>query len=382
MGDFEIKKILRKFSLNSYDKDERKDICDWLSDEKNETSVKEALLEDLRNYQLDNSSSVKVDFTRIHDSIEEKIFGTKKTSENYIFDWKNKNVGYFLKIAALFILLLAGGGILSYVVFHPSQKVIVTYNEIKAPLGSKSEIILPDGSKVWLNAGSIIKYQNLFNKSNRDILLEGEAYFKVAKNKHIPFVVKTGDLNIVAVGTEFNVKAYKDEGIIETTLVEGRVTIRNNLRIKNYRDRMVFLNPRQMAVYVKDQQELRVEDINSIKQSSPKVLQPKKGVMYISTKVDPLPIISWKEDKLVFKGEELSNLAIKLGRKYNVSFLFESEKIKRFRFTGTLEDETLTQVLDVIKLTAPIDYRLEGKEVKIVENSTMMKKFSSHLKKK
>jgi ferric-dicitrate binding protein FerR (iron transport regulator) len=296
--------------------------------------------------------------------------------------YKQKSISWMLRVAAVFLLFFVCGGVLSYFIFHRPQVDDNTYSEIKAPLGGKSEVTLPDGSHVWLNAGSKIRYQNQFNKGNRNIVLEGEAYFKVAKNKHIPFIVKTGDLNIVAVGTEFNVKAYNDEGIIETTLVEGAVTIHNNHQLKNKPLQQVFLEPKQKAVYVRDQQALRVEDMNTIKKSNPEIVKPEKGLVYVAVRIDPIPIIAWKDNKLIFKGEEMSNLAVKLDRKYNVSISFDTENIKRYRFSGTLEDETLTQVLDVIKLTAPIDYELNGKEVKIFENTQMTQKFSNHLKKK
>ena len=102
----------------------------------------------------------------------------------------------------------------------------------------------------------------------------------------------------------------------------------------------------------------------------------------MADKIDPVPIVSWKQNRLILKGEELSSLLIKLERKYDVKFMYESDDIKQFRFTGTLENETLTQVLDVIKLSAPIEYKLDGKTVKISENKQMTKKFSGHLKKK
>jgi ferric-dicitrate binding protein FerR (iron transport regulator) len=104
--------------------------------------------------------------------------------------------------------------------------------------------------------------------------------------------------------------------------------------------------------------------------------------VYVAAKIDPVPIIAWKDNRLIFKGEEMSSLAIKLERKYNVSILFSSESLKQYRFSGTLEDETLTQVLDVIKYSAPIEYTLEGKEVKIAENTQMMNEFKDHLKRK
>src|SRR5690606_27755025 len=99
------------------------------------------------------------------------------------------------------------------------------------------------------------------------------------------------------------------------------------------------------------------------------------GTVYVEARTDPDPIISWKDNKMIFKGEKLGSLAVKLGRKYNVTFSFEKEEIKDYRFSGILEDETLTQVLDVIRLSAPIGYRLEGKTVMIYEDSSMMQKF-------
>jgi ferric-dicitrate binding protein FerR (iron transport regulator) len=287
-----------------------------------------------------------------------------------------------MRVAAAFLLIFIGGGVLSYYLFHQPQTIDATYSEIKAPLGAKSEVTLPDGSHVWLNAGSKIRYQNDFNKYNRNITLEGEAYFKVFKNKRLPFIVKTADLNIIAVGTEFNVKAYNEEGIVETTLVEGKVTIRNDKGSKGQSGQQIFLEPKQKAVYVKNQQELRVEDIKSIKKSNPEIIRPEKGIVYVAARIDPIPIIAWKDNRLIFKGEEMSSLAIKLERKYNVSILFSSESLKQYRFSGTLEDETLTQVLDVIKYSAPIEYTLEGKEVKIAENTQMMNEFKDHLKRK
>ena len=134
-----------------------------------------------------------------------------------------------ISIAAVFCIAFFLGTIFNHAslnIISPEQSVIsTTYNEIKAPLGARSEIRLNDGTEVMLNAGSSIKYRSDYNLLNRDLVLEGEAYFKVAKNMNLPLVVNAGNINIKATGTEFNVKAYSDEGIIETTLVNGEVEI-------------------------------------------------------------------------------------------------------------------------------------------------------------
>ncbi len=379
MGYLEFKALLEKYRNQQCNSEELRRLWDSLTDERKERMAEAILTEDLNNFRLNESDIEKVNFESIFKSLEARIVHQELHEEPKI--QKTKGILVFTRVAAVFLLSFLAGSIFTHFWGRQGQNVEVTFCEIKAPLGGKSEVTLPDGSHVWLNAGSKIKYLNQFNQNNRNITLEGEAYFKVAKNTKLPFIVKTGDLKIIAVGTEFNVKSYNDEGIIETTLVEGKVTIRND-RQTNQSQKFIYLVPAQKAVYIRDQQELKVEDMNTIKESNPEVIEPQKGVVYVAEKIDPVPIIAWKDNKLIFKGEEISNLAIKLGRKYNVTISFASENIKQYRFSGTLEDETLTQVLDVIKLTAPIDYELDGKEVKIFENTKMAEKFSNHLKRK
>jgi ferric-dicitrate binding protein FerR (iron transport regulator) len=202
----------------------------------------------------------------------------------------------------------------------------------------------------------------------------------VTKNNKLPFNVRTDDLNIVAIGTEFNVKSYVDEGIIETTLVEGKISIHQNRQTKSKSTTLIVLEPHQKAVYVKEGQLLTIEDLKTVRHTKPEVLELKRGIIYLAEQVDPVPDISWKDNRLILQGEEFSSLLIKLERKYDVKFNYATDNIKQFRFTGTLENETLTQVLDVIKLSAPVDYELDGKTVRIFEKKHMSEKFSGHLK--
>lgn len=381
MGIIEYKELFMKFNRQECTGSELRKLWDWLADSTNESLIKEWLLEDLNAYHVNKSIQGDVDFRHIFNNIKTSlpVSDTEKSKANL---FHKEKMWQFLRIAALFLLMFTGGGVFSFLMFNrPEQPVAVSYNEIKAPLGARSEVLLPDGSRVWLNAGSKIKYPDIFNKKNRDILLEGEAYFIVAKNARLPFNVKTADLNIVAVGTEFNVKAYGDEDFVETTLIEGSVSIWHN-KLKQKKSEAISLKPLQKAVYIKEDSKLTIQEMVVIREVKPEVLKLKKGVVYLAAEINPDPIISWKDNKLVFKSEEFGNILTKLERKYDVTFSYESDIIRHFRFTGTLEDETLTQVLDVIKLSAPIDYELEGKTVKIFENQQMTKKFSDHLKKK
>ena len=375
----DLKELLRKYNEKTCTVEELARLRSYFSARNHQSPVKKSLYQEIVNFVPSRQTASESDFKRIFENIQSNI--TESSPSEIVIQIAEKRRPVYLqilKIAAIVIPVFLLGGILSYIILENRQKPEnLTYTEIRAPFGARTEIVLPDGSTVWLNAGSKIKYMNVFNRDNREIQLNGEAYFKVAKNADLPFDVKTGDLDIQALGTEFNVKSYDDEDIIETTLVEGKIAIHQGRRRKN-----VYLEPHQQALYVKYNNNLSVKDLKILKEAKPEVLNSRKGVIYIAEKVDPQPIVAWKDNRLILKGEELSNLAIKLERKYDVKFIFGSDKLKGFRFSGTLENETLTQVLDVISLSAPLGYKLQGKTVLIFENKQRTEQFNDHIKKK
>ena len=246
--------------------------------------------------------------------------------------------------------------------------------EIKAPLGSKTELNLADGSMILLNAGSSIRYSSDYNVRNRDLILEGEAYFKVAKNAKLPLIVSSGNINIKATGTEFNVKAYSEEGIVEATLLEGEVEI---LQTENSETKQVLvLKPNEKVIYSDKLDQLTLDNI---KKTEPLAVKPAKVAsdkFLVSPKTDVDQVIAWTQNKLIIKGESLEALCIKLQRKYGVKFVFGDEEVKEYHFTGTLLDETFEQVMDAIKLTAPINYLVDGKMVILSMNEKQIGKYS------
>ena len=376
----DLKELLRKYNEKTCTVEELARLRSYFSSRNHESLVKKSLYQEIVNFVPSRQTESGPDFKRIFENIQSNITESSPAELETQFAERRRPVYLqILKIAAIAIPFFLLGGMLAYFILESRQKPEnITYTEIRAPFGARTEIILPDGSAVWLNAGSKIKYMNVFNRDNREIQLNGEAYFKVTKNADLPFDVKTGDLSIQALGTEFNVKSYDDEDIIETTLVEGKIAIHQGRKQKA----SIYLEPHQQALYVKYNKNLTVRDLKIVREVKPEVLKLRKGIMYIAEKIDPQPIVAWKDNRLIIKGEELSNLAIKLERKYDIKFIFGSENLKQFRFSGTLENETLTQVLDVIKLSAPLGYKLQGKTVLIFENKQRTEQFNYHLKKK
>jgi ferric-dicitrate binding protein FerR (iron transport regulator) len=278
----------------------------------------------------------------------------------------------YLKYAALILVVILAARILPDI-YSPKPEItpVASLNEIVVPFGSRAHFLLSDGTRVTLNAGSKLSYDNLYGIENRIVELEGEGYFQVVAHPQHPFIVKTSLVSIKALGTEFNVKTYHGEKTIETTLVKGIVEVEFNE--KTEQTKTLLLKPAQKLTINYDDLQAEVP-LETIKQTDKIEAKPKnlKVLNDIQTlapaDVDVIPIISWKEKRWIIEDESLAELAIELERRYDVLIVFKSEKLKTLRFSGTLLDEPLEQVLKVIGMTAPVNYQLEGKRVILKSN--------------
>ncbi len=277
-----------------------------------------------------------------------------------------------VKYAAILIIAFSLSGVWFYFkgMNHKSISQL-SYSELIVPKGSCAQVKLSDGTAVTLNAGSRLKYESNFGISDRVVELEGEAYFKISKDPDRPFIVKTSHLNVLATGTAFNVKAYSEDKTIETTLVEGSVRIEE---VSDNRDiQRRILKPNQKLTFFKEDSTL-VEETVIVKEKSKKDIQPLpsqkvKGVSRIVTEnVNVEPLISWKGNRWIFEKQSLSEIATELERKFDVEIVFESEELKAFRFTGIMLAEPIEQVLQVMSISAPINFKLKGRVVTLSEN--------------
>ncbi|MGQ8338707.1 FecR family protein [Sunxiuqinia sp. A32] len=347
--------LIKKFQLGECSLNELYELETILEKEKSAVIVKNHMLQDLENRNFEFSEQIS----------NEDVF--KRVKEQIVKNQQNKQakvLPLYVRVARVAAVIIAsfvlGGAAVKFLESKPIPERI-EYCEIVSPMGAQSQVILPDSSVVWLNADSRLRYSTNFNKAERNIELEGEGYFRIAKNKELPFIVDADGFLVEAVGTEFNVKAYKDEKTIETVLVEGKVRLDHKTESIAPN---VYLNPRYRATFYKDASDAKLNNN-----------QPR---LVISPNVDPRPLISWKDGRFIFVSELLDDLALKLERKYNCKFMFESEDIKNYRFSGTLEDETLTQVMDVISSTAPISYKMNGKNVIINKDKNRTNIFKKH----
>jgi len=380
----EIEILIAKYLENKCTKEEKHKILELLAKSGSKRSSEEVLISQLNEFQEGQFEKQSVDFERIYNELLSEIQSREtRDSQNYQIQKRIKVRRLVLtgiSIAAVFCLAFFLGTVFNSnqnKIINPEQSVISSYIEIKAPLGARSEIRLNDSTEVMLNAGSSLKYHSDYNLQNRNLELDGEAYFKVAKNINLPLVVNAGNINIKATGTEFNVKAYSDEGIIETTLVNGEVEI--SQKGNNDKDHILVLKPYQKAIYAQRSDQLTLEKIKEIE---PQAIKPPKistSDLLVSPKTDVDQVTAWTKNKLIIRSENLESICTKLQRKYNVTFVFGDEEIKKHRFSGVLLDETLQQVLDIIKLTAPVDYFLDRKTVVLFSNKEKAEKYSRNL---
>ena len=272
------------------------------------------------------------------------------------------------KIAAVFIFAFLLGYLTVQLTSREKQNLTAGYIVTEVPYGNKSVVTLPDGSRVWINAGSKIRYPADFNERTRMVALEGEAFFDVVTDEKKPFYVEAFGLKVKATGTQFNVRAYKDEEFIETTLVEGVISINH---IKKSHEKVLVLQPNQKLTVYKDQIRTELNPNNDDEKSqepafSSLPLKIKKVELSSDIKTDIYT--SWKDKEWIIYKEKFSVLAKKLERRYDVRIHINDLALYEFTYSGTLKDENLKEVLEVLSFTSPIEYKLDNKNVYVWYN--------------
>jgi transmembrane sensor len=275
---------------------------------------------------------------------------------------KVRNLWFASSIAASIVIsFFIGGYSWNYLPVGNNLSNKVVYNEVIVPEGAKTQLTLSDGTKVWLNGGSKLRYPANFITKIREVQLEGEAFFDVSENKSKPFIVRTTDVQIKVLGTAFNVKSYAGDKTIETTLIRGLVEIRE---IKSHSlSEPLLIKPNQQATFIKEYRNLKIKDKNP--RQTLKDLPEKLPSIKIN-QVNTLPIISWKEKTLVFDNSTLEEIAVNLERWYGIKIHILNNDLKKFKYKGRFNhNETIYQVLEVIKVTTPIKYEIKNYEINI-----------------
>jgi len=240
---------------------------------------------------------------------------------------------YLTRFAAILLFALCIAALSVYLAsesnFHKSNWI-----KVSTEAGQQSKVTLPDGSSVWLNAGSVIQYLPGWKK--RIVSLTGEAYFEVCHLPNLPFVVETDDAKIKVVGTKFNVSHYPGSNITEASLLSGKIVMSLNKG-----GNVIDMVPGEKVTY------------NALNQK----------VVKIKAKVQN--DILWRQGILVFENVSFNDLILKLGRYYAIKFQYDKDAFQDIHYTGTINNLNISKVLDFLSLTIPINYEINNKDVKL-----------------
>lgn len=234
------------------------------------------------------------------------------------------------KVAVILLLpLLCLSG---YLLLFSGEETEVFYMEARMTPGMIGSTVLPDGTKVWLNSSSYLKYPHIFSGQAREVILDGEAYFKVTENAAQPFIVHTGNSSVKALGTEFNLDAYSSNGFIATTLVDGSIEF--TYPNEGNRSGSVIIKPEEQVYYDKKNYQTEVR----------KAYVPKD--------------IAWKNGQIVLKQTPLPDILWILSKRFNVEFTIKEPAFYKYSFTGIFTNQQIERVLEHFKRSSGIRYKI------------------------
>lgn len=268
----------------------------------------------------------------------------RKEKRNTLLSLKNYRR---LLIAASLLLMMSFGGV--YLFQHILSARIIKLTSAK---GERKHFKLEDGTEIWLNGGSKLEYDNKYGLSNRDVTLSGEAYFKVTKNKKLPFHVNAYGNKIEVLGTQFNVQAYAEEQKMETTLFEGKVNLK--VKDKGYVREFIMHPGEKIEVANSLAIGVRVRKSNIVKESA----DGSAKISQINHENRELSEALWTKNKLVFQDDPIDIMSRKIERWYNKTIRIENKNILNQSYTGVFQEKTAREVLDIlIKTGANIHYK-------------------------
>lgn len=349
---------------------------DWITNhpDKAETIqlVREIYISLNGNHNAEQFAADRNEFIRI---TEKHI---SETTQNYNSEpVKSVNISPLRKIvlygsvaAAVLIGVFYFTKFRSFTYTKPGLKNLTVDNITKvSKQGERKSFQLPDGSIVMLNAESVIHIDENFNTRNRELSLEGEAYFDVAHDASRPFIIHTNNMDIKVLGTIFNVKAYPGDKITETSLIKGSVEI----SLHNHKSGKILLHPNEKIVIPNTADNIETittnntDDKTVVTKSSPDAEYKITGLTY-DKKNDAITEVLWTKNRLAFNNCSFETIAKDLERWYNVKIIFTNEKVKEYKFTATFDQKNIERVLEALQLSRYFDYTFTNNNNIIIGN--------------
>lgn len=268
-------------------------------------------------------------------------------------------------VAAAFVIIATTFFLIRKSSMKGEEKGLLVHqlNVVTTQPGSKTKIQLPDGSVVWLNAGSKLTYSKDFGKDLREVNLTGEAFFDVTKIKEKPFIIHTTSINIKVLGTSFNVKAYPEDKQTETSLIRGSIEV----TITNRPNDKIILSPSEKLVVENNLvvQREKVAVMNNTSALQQPAVAPLVLINKLKYNVEDSTIdeTQWVNNKLIFRDESFADVAVRMERWYNVSIDIKEPELRKERLNGHFQNETILQALEALKESIPFHFEQNGNKI-------------------
>ncbi|ALL08095.1 hypothetical protein AQ505_23010 [Pedobacter sp. PACM 27299] len=336
MNRNELKRLAQKYLAGEASTEEKALLNQWYDD-----AAEQGWLEKVETKTPESEEEVK---QRLFENLKSKGFLNKEPLETPVKkQFTLRSLIYRITGAAAVLGLVFFGWQLGTDQFIQADKKMVNVPEKKI-----MEILLPDGSKVWLSSGSVFKYPKKFNEENRTVeLVDGRAFFEVKHKSGQPFIVKTSSLNVVVLGTSFDVRAYKKEGSTKVSVVTGKVGV---TMAGTEKKPAIMLLPKQQVV------------LSEIKNN------------LIKAKAPEIAVNAWCRSKLVFEQETLGNVFSVLEKKYNVKINAEDKSLLDEKISITLGDQHLSVIMDILGFTKHFKYKIADDSITIKSASSLAAK--------
>ena len=315
-------RLLKNFTEGKYSFRDFQRISSWFEDSSLRSELESAIGQHWTEFP-GATDEPKKDLSIIYDQLREKI----RSEQPATLSLQKRMIRLYSQIAAVLLLPLLIYN--TFLLVGKNASDDSAWAEIYAPPGTRTSFVLPDGSKGWLNSETRLKYPLNF-KNNRHLNLVGEAYFEVTKNKNLPLTVTTSNLDVKVLGTTFSVSALADENTTDVILEEGSVEIDNpGIGLKT------MLKPDQKLVFDNLKNEYQTTSLNAQQYNA------------------------WKDGLLIFRNEPLADVFKRLSRWYNVKITITDDQIKRYKYRATFKNEPIEEVIRLIAMTLPIEYKIQ-----------------------
>lgn len=366
-----IEKLIEKFYLESLTDNEMSFLLNYLKEKEPHHEIFSYY--EVRWDKADEYNET-IDSKSIYDKIVRDVsfsrLGLKSVTEIPDRAVFRAYIKKFIRYAAVFVFAFGIFWLTQSILFRKATTPQIAVKEqitrIEVPYGSKSRVILPDGSVVNLNSGSSLMYSNSgFDSISRSVSLTGEGFFSVTKDSERPFYVNTSGIKLKVLGTTFNIKAYPDDNTEEATLVSGKVEIYASSD-KTESGKSIVLKPGQIAIF--DKAENNFHSINKTNLTNNEIVPVKLKAINLQPSFKTEQTIAWKDNRLIFDNEQFSNLVVKIERWYDVKIVVNYPELNRARFTGKFDKETLEQVLKALVTVTPFNYNIKQNLITISKN--------------